>query len=93
MVFSGVHLRSGQVVLLSAGEHPSVYSAAHKLEKNGIRVVDIPLDRDGRVDRSFNENLILPNAWTPSEWKIIFGLICFASLTKPFMSLTLKMSL
>lgn len=50
-VFSGVHLRSGQVVLISAGEHPSVYSAAHKLEKNGIRVVDIPLDRDGRVDR------------------------------------------
>ena len=35
-VFNGVHLRAGQTVLISAGEHPSVYNAAHSLEKKSI---------------------------------------------------------
>ena len=49
-VFSGVHLRLGQVVLISAGEHPSVYNSAHNLEKKGIIVKDIPLPSSGEVD-------------------------------------------
>lgn len=49
-IFEGVHLRKGDVVLVSAGEHPSVYESAHRLEKNGIIVKDIPLDKFGRVD-------------------------------------------
>lgn len=46
-VFEGLHLRQGQEVLISVGEHPAVYNAAHKLEKKGIVVKDIPLDADG----------------------------------------------
>ena len=49
-VFEGVHLRKGQVVLISAGEHPAVYNAAHRLESKGIVVKEIPLADDGRVD-------------------------------------------
>ena len=49
-IFKGVHLRSGDVVLISKGEHPSVYNAAHRLEKNGIIVKDIPLLENGKVD-------------------------------------------
>lgn len=49
-VFNGVHLRSGQIVLISSGEHPSVYNSAHNLEKKGIIVKDIPLNSLGEVD-------------------------------------------
>ena len=37
-VFFGVHLRKGQTVLISKGEHPAVFNAAHRLEKDGIVV-------------------------------------------------------
>lgn len=50
MVFEGLHLRKGQVVLVSKAEHPAVYEAAHRLEKNGIIVKDIPLAENGRVN-------------------------------------------
>ncbi len=49
-VFEGVHIRAGDVVLISKGEHPSVYNAAHRLEKRGIVVKDIPLNEFGKVD-------------------------------------------
>ena len=50
MVFQGLNLRAGQVVLISKGEHPSVYNAAHRLEKRGIVVKDVPLEKSGKVD-------------------------------------------
>ncbi len=50
MVFHGVHLRNGQVVLISKAEHPAVYEAAHRLEKSGVIVKDIPLTNEGQVD-------------------------------------------
>lgn len=49
-VFQGVHLRAGQIVLISKAEHPAVYEAAHRLEKRGIIVKDIPLENTGIVD-------------------------------------------
>jgi len=49
-VFRGVHLRAGQVVLISAGEHPAVYNSAHELAKRGIIVKDIPLLKNGKID-------------------------------------------
>ncbi len=50
MVFEGIHLRKGQVVLVSKAEHPAVYESAHRLEKKGIIVKDIPLEKTGKVD-------------------------------------------
>lgn len=64
-VFNGVHLRTGQAVLISSAEHPSVYNSAHRLEARGIKVYDIPLKNDGRVDEEKyiqllqNENVAL----------------------------------
>lgn len=49
-VFRCVHLRAGQVVLVSAGEHPAVYNSAHELSKKGVIVKDIPLTSFGVVD-------------------------------------------
>lgn len=50
MLFEGLHLRKGQVILVSKAEHPAVYEAAHRLEKNGIIVKDIPLAENGQVN-------------------------------------------
>lgn len=50
MVFQGVHLRKGQVVLVSKAEHPAVYESAHRLEQRGIVVKDLPLNQFGQVD-------------------------------------------
>jgi len=49
-IFSGLHLRAGQTILISKGEHPSVYNSAHNLEKKGIIVKEIPLNEKGIVD-------------------------------------------
>lgn len=51
-VFEGVHLRAGDEVLISIGEHPSVYNAAHRLEERGIVVKDIPINQFGKVDKN-----------------------------------------
>lgn len=57
-VFNGVHLRSGDVVLVSKGEHPSVYNAAHRLEDKGVKVLDISLLSNGTVDIENLKSLI-----------------------------------
>lgn len=57
-VFFGVHLRKGQTVLISKGEHPAVFNAAHRLEKDGIVVKEIPLTKDGKVDDVELEKLL-----------------------------------
>ena len=52
MIASGLHLRAGQVVLISEGEHPSVYNAFLRLSAKGIVVKKIPLSSNGRVDEN-----------------------------------------
>lgn len=49
-VFECLHLRKGQEILVSVGEHPAVYNAAHKLESKGFIVKDIPLNENGECD-------------------------------------------
>ena len=60
-VFEGLHLRKGQTVLISAGEHPAVYNAAHRLEAKGIVVKDIPLAKTGEVEFQEFKNLMNEN--------------------------------
>ena len=57
-VFQGVHLRAGDVVLISKGEHPSVYNSAHKLESKGVIVLDVNLKSDGTVDEEHLKSLL-----------------------------------
>ncbi len=61
-VFEGVHLRKGQIVLISAGEHPSVYNSALRIKEKGIDVKEIPLLSNGRINfdkfkEMMNENV------------------------------------
>ncbi len=60
-VFQGVHLRKGQTVLISKGEHPAVFNAAYRLEKNGITIKEIPLTKDGVVDFEEYKKLVDEN--------------------------------
>ncbi len=60
-VFEGLHLRPGQEVLISKGEHPAVYYSAHRLEKKGIIVRDVPLSSDGSIDFDKFEKMMNPN--------------------------------
>ena len=60
-VFEGLHLKLGNVVLISAAEHPAVYNAAHRLEKKGIIVKDIPLQSNGQIDFEKFKELMTTN--------------------------------
>lgn len=60
-VFEGLHLRKGQEVLISVGEHPAVYYAAHRLENKGIIVKDIPLGVNGECNFEKFKEMMNPN--------------------------------
>ena len=52
-------LRTGDwEYVFSAGEHPSVYNVAKKLEKDGLKVHFVPLEKDGRVSLSLLEGVL-----------------------------------
>ncbi len=54
-------LRKGDYeYVFSAGEHPSVYNVAKKLESEGYKVVFVPLDKTGRVDLNELEKVLSP---------------------------------
>ena len=52
-------LRTGDwEYVFSAGEHPSVYNVAKKLEKDGLKVHFVSLEKDGRVNLSLLEGVL-----------------------------------
>ncbi len=57
-VFKGVNLRAGDIVLISKGEHPSVYESAHDLEKRGVKVFEIAITSNGVVDEDDYKKLV-----------------------------------
>lgn len=58
MVFEGLHIRVGQTVLISKGEHPAVYNAAYRLAKKGVVVKEINLLKNGQVDIEHLKSLL-----------------------------------
>jgi len=55
------HWAKGNRIVVSAVEHPAVLEAAQALEKHGLDVAIIPVDRDGRVHLVDVERLITPS--------------------------------
>ncbi|MFH1808790.1 MAG: cysteine desulfurase family protein [Pseudomonadota bacterium] len=49
-VLGGARARHGHTVLVSAIEHPAVLESAQLLEREGYRVIEIPVDACGLVD-------------------------------------------
>jgi len=50
LIFNSLNLRAGDKILVSVGEHPSVYNRAIKERERGIVVDFINLNSDGTVD-------------------------------------------
>jgi cysteine desulfurase len=63
-VFGLTHNRPGAIVV-SAIEHPSVLGAAEKLETEGRKLVRLPVDRNGLVDLSTLERLLINSETQP----------------------------
>jgi cysteine desulfurase len=63
-VFGLTHNRPGATVV-SAIEHPSVLGAAEKLETEGRKLVRLPVDRNGLVDLSTLERLLINSETQP----------------------------
>jgi cysteine desulfurase len=63
-VFGLTHNRPGAIVV-SAIEHPSVLGAAEKIETEGRTLVRLPVDRNGLVDLSTLERLLINSETQP----------------------------
>jgi cysteine desulfurase len=63
-VFGLTHNRPGAIVV-SAIEHPSVLGAAEKIETEGRKLVRLPVDRNGLVDLSTLERLLINSETQP----------------------------
>ena len=50
LIFSSASLRAGDKVLVSMGEHPSVFECAKHYQNKGVNVEHIKLSSDGNVD-------------------------------------------
>ncbi|HEY8423210.1 MAG TPA: cysteine desulfurase family protein [Clostridia bacterium] len=54
-------LKKNSKIVISAGEHPSVYNTILDLKNNGVECEIIPLQRDGRVDEEKLYNYLSEN--------------------------------
>lgn len=59
--FNGVRLRPAGNIVISAGEHASVYEAAVALKNKGVDVRIAPIKTDGTIDLNNTDNLIDQN--------------------------------
>lgn len=50
LAIRGSYRKGDYEYVFSAGEHPSVFNVAKKMELEGVKVVFVPLKRDGTVD-------------------------------------------
>lgn len=57
-VFNSLYFKAGDKVIVSAGEHPSVYNSAMKLKNKGVIVEVVKLTKDGQVDVYDLENKV-----------------------------------
>ena len=70
-VLSGIH--GGGRILYGAGEHPAVKEACQNAQ--GFEAVEMPYDREGRVDLSALEELLTPDT------RLIITAVCTVSFT------------
>lgn len=63
------HAQKGRHLIVSAVEHASVLQTARRMEKNGWKVTQIPVDRQGRVDlEALERALAEPTALVSIQW-------------------------
>jgi cysteine desulfurase len=75
-------------IITSRVEHPAVRGVFQHLEKQGYRVTEVPVDRDGTLDMDFLEKSIVPDTalvsimWANNETGVIFPVERIAEMCK-----------
>jgi cysteine desulfurase len=75
-------------IITSRVEHPAVRGVFHYLEKQGYRLTEIPVNRDGDLDLAFLEESITPDTaivsvmWANNETGVIFPIDKIAEMVK-----------
>lgn len=61
LVFTAVNAKNKGEVIVSLGEHPSVYEVAKKLKDNGANILFCPLTSEGCIDLCKFKNMVSEN--------------------------------
>ena len=75
-------------IITTRVEHPAVRGVFHYLEKQGYRLTEIPVNRDGDLDLAFLEESITPDTaivsvmWANNETGVIFPIDKIAEMVK-----------
>jgi cysteine desulfurase len=75
-------------IITSRVEHPAVRGVFHYLEKQGYRLTEIPVNRDGDLDLAYLEESITPDTaivsvmWANNETGVIFPIDKIAEMVK-----------
>jgi len=75
-------------IITTRVEHPAVRGVFHYLEKQGYRLTEIPVNRDGDLDLAFLEESITPDTaivsvmWANNETGVIFPIGKIAEMVK-----------
>ncbi|MBU1222741.1 MAG: aminotransferase class V-fold PLP-dependent enzyme [Gammaproteobacteria bacterium] len=75
-------------VVVSAVEHPSTLSLLSHLQAEGVRVTQLPVDREGRLDLAALERAITPDTalvslmWANNETGVLFPIVDAARIAQ-----------
>jgi cysteine desulfurase len=75
-------------IITTRVEHPAVRGVFHYLEKQGYRLTEIPVNRDGDLDLAFLEQSITPDTglvsvmWANNETGVVFPIDKIAEMVK-----------
>jgi len=75
-------------IITSRIEHPAVRGVFHYLEKQGYRLTEIPVNRDGDLDLAYLEESITPDTaivsimWANNETGVVFPIDKIAEMVK-----------
>ena len=88
-ILSALNTEGGKThIVTSRVEHPAIGSFCNHLSKNGFRVTEIPVDREGRLDMDLYEESLTPDTaivslmWANNETGVIFPVEEAAKLAK-----------
>lgn len=60
-LIEGIHLKTGDAVVVSFADHPSVTAPMERLKKRNIQVIELPLKKDGTPEEEAFLNLLNPS--------------------------------
>jgi len=88
-ILSSLNTQSGKFhIVTSRVEHPAIRSLCNHLGKKGLRITEVPVDRDGRLDMDYYRECLTPDTamvslmWANNETGVIFPVEEAAQMAK-----------